>query len=610
MKHQRRRLTEPGALELIEEAVHLLRQARFSVWASYYLGSLPFILGLLYFWGDMSRDAAASQRLSEWPLILAAVFVWMKCWQTLYTRQLMVQLQQSDGLAWTWRRIRRLVITQAAVQPPGLFLLPLALILTIPFGWAYAFFENLTIQGDGREERIRQTSERAWQQSRLWPGQNHWLIWLLSPYLLMLVAVLLLVLVPGLKALAPTWSLGILWLAVSLISLLMLALCPLSVAVAVNCAATLILVPELAKMLLGVETQFTRSIWAMMNSTLLAAACGLTWLALDPLVKAVYVLRCFYGEARRSALDLRSELKTVRVKSAATLLFLLVITTAAVQAGSQNSLSSFPDQDAKTPSPGSTARETGHSAMAPHEVGSAPVVQLNQSIERVLASREYRWRLPREKRHTQGQEGRLVSILRDLTQTVRPWIRAFREWFERLFRRVQRNPGGAASGSSWLGSLRLLMIGAILILLLALGFLFWRRWRRRRVVEAVSEAVAALPDLTHEGATANQLSENGWLVLARELMGKGETRLALRALYLSSLAYLEHCQMLTIARYKSNLDYQRELERRAHTQPGLQAAFGENLTMFERVWYGFHEVNQELVALFDANLERIRSSAL
>ena len=53
-----------GAFELLEEAFHLLRLAPASTLAIYYLGSLPFILALLFFWSDMSRSAFAAQRLA------------------------------------------------------------------------------------------------------------------------------------------------------------------------------------------------------------------------------------------------------------------------------------------------------------------------------------------------------------------------------------------------------------------------------------------------------------------------------------------------------------------------------------------------------------------
>ena len=46
-----------SAIRIIEEAVHLLRSAPGSLLAGYYIGSAPFVLGLMYFWADMSRSA-------------------------------------------------------------------------------------------------------------------------------------------------------------------------------------------------------------------------------------------------------------------------------------------------------------------------------------------------------------------------------------------------------------------------------------------------------------------------------------------------------------------------------------------------------------------------
>ena len=48
-----------SAIRIIEEAVHILRSAPGSLLSVYYIGSVPFILGLLYFWADMSRSAKA-----------------------------------------------------------------------------------------------------------------------------------------------------------------------------------------------------------------------------------------------------------------------------------------------------------------------------------------------------------------------------------------------------------------------------------------------------------------------------------------------------------------------------------------------------------------------
>jgi Domain of unknown function (DUF4129) len=609
MKARRARTSEPQALELIEQAIRLLRQSPFSAWAAYYLGSLPFFLGLLYFWGDMSRDASASQRLAEWPLVLSGLFVWMKCWHTVCVSHWMEELQQSESKAWTWGRLCRMIAAQSAIQPGALFLLPVALLLTVPFGWVYAFYENVSILGDGREDRLRQVWRRSWQQAGLWPMQNHWLIWLTSPYLLVLTAALSLVIVPWFQAVAPSWSLGIMWLAVFLLSLLMLAVCPLSVAVALNLGAALILIPEFVKMLLGIETQFTRGAWGMINSTWLAMTCALTYLVLDPLVKSVYVLRCFYGEARHSALDLRSELKRLRLRRSLPLVILFLTIVLASPAAAQERLprsgstaTNGPTIPAAQPLPTNAADSVLAPSITPEE--------LDQSVQHVLAGREYRWRLPREQQ-PRVQESWLVGLFRNLTQKVRSWMRASWEWLDRLLRPRQPDSSGGPSKSGWLASLRPLVFAGILVLLLALAFLFWQRWRERRqkVVVAAGETVTSVPDLTQESAAASQLPEEGWLALAADFISQGEPRLALRALYFASLADLERRQLLTIARHKSNLDYLRELGRRAHAHPALQTLFGENVAAFERVWYGFHEASLETVTLFRANIERIRAIA-
>ena len=51
-------------VELLEEAVHLVRLAPAGSLSAYYVGSLPFVLALLYFWADMSRSAFAGERLA------------------------------------------------------------------------------------------------------------------------------------------------------------------------------------------------------------------------------------------------------------------------------------------------------------------------------------------------------------------------------------------------------------------------------------------------------------------------------------------------------------------------------------------------------------------
>jgi hypothetical protein len=133
--------------------------------------------------------------------------------------------------------------------------------------------------------------------------------------------------------------------------------------------------------------------------------------------------------------------------------------------------------------------------------------------------------------------------------------------------------------------------------------------RRQGIPVTTAQAIQPIPDLADENVGAEQLPEDGWTTLARELLGRGELRLALRAFYLASLAHLADRNLVSLARFKSNRDYQRELQRRAHAFPTLQTLFGENVSCFDRVWYGQHEATGELVTQFAANVERIKSGA-
>ena len=113
------------------------------------------------------------------------------------------------------------------------------------------------------------------------------------------------------------------------------------------------------------------------------------------------------------------------------------------------------------------------------------------------------------------------------------------------------------------------------------------------------------PDVSAEDVAADALPAVRWLTLARDLLARGELRLALRALYLAELVHLAEMNLLAIARFKSNRDYEREIKRRAHSFPGMIGAFSENLVIFERIWYGIHSIKQETVQQFLNNYERI-----
>jgi hypothetical protein len=253
--------------------------------------------------------------------------------------------------------------------------------------------------------------------------------------------------------------------------------------------------------------------------------------------------------------------------------------------------------------------------------GAVSPEQLSQSIDQVLQKREFAWRMPREKQvESDAPQGWLVRALQFFVDLIREAIReaahgllqALR-WLGRMLVKlwpspISSPPGLARWGSGLMYSLQILFLFLIALLAGVLVVLVLRAYRRRRhPAVLLAEPVAARPDLSDENVAADQLPEDGWLDLAREMMEEGNLLLALRAFYLASLAHLAARQMISIAIFKSNREYESELRRRARALPDVQDAFSQNVAAFDRAWYGLHAVTQDALHEFQSNLARIRA---
>src|SRR5512138_3734365 len=115
MKRSRHQDGKP-ALELVEEGVHLLRAAPASCLVAYYLGTIPFLVGLLFFWADMSRSAFATYHTVEAALGMASLFIWMKVWQAVFARRLRTVLSGHERPALRAGEIARITISQAVIH--------------------------------------------------------------------------------------------------------------------------------------------------------------------------------------------------------------------------------------------------------------------------------------------------------------------------------------------------------------------------------------------------------------------------------------------------------------------------------------------------------------
>lgn len=322
IEKQTARQVEKGALEITSEAINALRTAPMRVHAAYLIGGAPFILGFIYFWLEMSGSAFAAVRCFGLSFAVAALFIWMKAWQTVFACELKAHIAGDPAPQWTPGRIGRMIVTQATIQAHGFWAVTLALLIMVPFYSVYTFFQNFTLMGDGTASGVRGIAARAWRQAVLWPRQNHVLLWLLCPWTLalgMLTAfgAMWIVQLALPDAFVADRSSGLLWfvLATNLFFNVVLLLAPFSCAVALNVAMMVAFLPYLLYGLLGIETTFTLSgAHAVLNSTFLMTVFGITYLCVDPVMKAAYVLRCFYGVSLTTGEDLLVELRRIEEK--------------------------------------------------------------------------------------------------------------------------------------------------------------------------------------------------------------------------------------------------------------------------------------------------------
>ncbi len=537
---------QKSALQLIEEAVHLLRSEPGRLLPVYFLGGVPFVLGLLYFWADMSRSAVAGQHLVRSALGMAILFVWMKFWQVVFACRLRALITAAPVGRWSMRRAVSVAATQALIQPTRFFVLPAAALVMLPFGFCYAFYQNVTAWGSDDDLHVTSTWRRAWRQAGHWPRQNHLLI-------------------------AIGWLFGFVIMA--------------------NLVLAALILPQLAKSLLGVDSRFTLSgPQLLLNSTFWVTILGVSYLCLDPLIKASYVLRCFYGSAVATGEDLAADLKRLMPATRQALAGLMVVVFSSLCLGA-----------AFEPPP------------------RLPPQQLERAIEKTIAQPEFAWRLPRlrSERKEEKDKGALQAavswIMEKLAAGIRgleKWVGRFFDWLEKLL--PQPSQKAAALGGDWTRSVRLVMgLLVVVLVLLVLAYGLWRLRRQRRTapITAGIPPAAGTPDLQDEGTRADELPIERWLALAGELSAKGQLRLAMRALYLATLARLAEREMLTIESYKSNGEYERELQRRTHVSRELPFIFSKSLRIFERVWYGEHDISGSDFDHFAATQKRIMAFA-
>ncbi len=556
---------EIPALQILEEAFHLVRSAELKDLWYYAFGLVPWSVGLLYFLADMSRSSLAARDAAVSALVLTLLWLWKGFAQARFCEGLWSHLNPGGlpGLSRADRR--RALCAMWLLQTFRIPLLAAGLFFAIPLGWVIAFLQNipaLTLTREPTRQPLRDLALRALRNCHDQWAQNH----------LILVIFFFVTLF--------TW---------------------------LNLIATCLVVPTLVKAVFGIESVFTLSPETSMgNTTFIFGSWLLTQLLLGPLWHAAYVLRCFYAESRTSGADLLSRLAFCREKrereerrERGALGRVALVAGILLLGGWRPAL-------AEEPPP------------APRPAISADAVELRSAIEETLEAKKYQWRLSRRELVTEEDEEKswLAQRLEELTESLKASGEKFKKWLGELLKRWfenRRPSSGSKLDTELLKSIgNALSIGLVVLaiaLLLWLGWILYKRQRGREKKSATVSGGSAVVDLASEDIVATQLQEEEWMRLAREQIERGDERLAVRALFLATLAHLGEKGLLRIVRSKSNRDYRRELERRARHLPQLLAAFAENTQIYERGWYGLHEIGPGRVETYLKNHEHIVSQS-
>ncbi len=489
-------------------------------------------------------------------LALALLFAWMKLWQSLFMERVTAVLSLTPPPRRTMAGLGQTILVQSVVQPTGWLILPLAMVLTFPFAWVFAFYQHLSLTDGDPGEDIRAAVNRAVRDSRIWPRQNHLLI--------------------------------LIWTAFSAVVFL-------------NILIGLFTLPYLLKTLFGFDTVFTLTWRTVFNTTYLAVCLGLTYLCVDPLIKTGYALRSFFAESIKTGEDLNVELRRLDAlrKTALTVLLGVILITAVFCP---------PATAGPTPDkPGGETKVVADLDAAIKSVLERP--EFSWRLPRDHADHDrpdifnpfaafFRWVKPIVK-----------TAVSPLVDRLKPLVKRFIDWL-RQQTRINPSEKKTSRDIDWMGWIKLLLFLLLCVFGGLLGVYAKRLWvRRRRTHRDVDrEPESAPPDLDDENIDAADRDADQWLTLARDLAAAGNLRQALRAVYLATLAHLAEKGVIQIARHKSNRDYAAELRRRLHENREAQNIFTANVNFFDRVWYGMHAVDQQDIESFTVNHGRIVSS--
>jgi hypothetical protein len=242
-------------IDLLEEAIHLLRKTSAITYAYYILGATPFALLFFQLLADASYHRYLAEHLSDSAIRLAVGYCWMKGFQALACQRLLASYSGEPVRRRGPLELLRLWSAQCAIQPWGILIKPMAFIAMVPSPFVDAFFQTASVVITGNRGDFMRCVQLS--TSKIGPG-------LILNGIIFVFRIVMFVCV----------------------------------------YSTLATLPFLCKMLFGIETLLTRNFQWLVSVPFILGTGFVSYLIIDLLLKSFYVIRLRRIECETSGKDL------------------------------------------------------------------------------------------------------------------------------------------------------------------------------------------------------------------------------------------------------------------------------------------------------------------
>jgi len=165
------------------------------------------------------------------------------------------------------------------------------------------------------------------------------------------------------------------------------------------------------------------------------------------------------------------------------------------------------------------------------------------------------------------------------------WLQKFYDWMDRVMNRF-------FNATVQYGRVPLIAT-AVLLFIVSLFF----------ISRGLSRSLVREAQLANEGNDSEELSTSkGAFKRAESLSTQGDYRNAIRYLYLSSLLVLDEKRLMRYDRSRTNREYLRSLS----SKPELVKPLRDVIDVFDRVWYGFENVDEQTYQSYVKRVDELR----